>query len=202
MKEDRFKSFVAVLVAIVTVLGASAACLSAVAVSNAGDADFAGLDASIRAQKAEIINHVNAYENYRAFTDYLRWDELGYQSYDNEALQKEAWGVAEGIRFQFFNSRYLSADRLSYDLERELNGAWAESTQQEDLNPLPYFEQSDALRSNSSSLASLMVVFAVSFWFLTLAQTTEKSFKYLWATLGILFALGGIVGLVIGAVQL
>jgi hypothetical protein len=202
MKEDRFKSFVAVLVAVVTVLGASAACLSAVAVSNAGDADFAGVDASIRAQKAEIINHIDAYENYRAFTDYLRWDELGYQSYDNEALQSEAWGVAEGIRFRFFNSRYLSPDRLSYDLEREISGEWAEDTQQEDLNPLPYFEKSDALRTNSSSLASLMIVFAISFWFLTLAQTTEKSIKYLWAMLGVLFAFGGIAGLLIGALKL
>ena len=202
MKEDKFKSFVAVLVAVVTVLGASAACLSAVAVSNAGDADFAGLDTSIRAQKEEIINHVDAYEHYRAFTDYLRWDELGYQFNDNEALRNEAWGVAEGIRFQFFDSRYLSPDRLSYDLEREIKGAWAESTQQEDLNPQPYFDESDALRTNSSSLASLMIVFAISFWFLTLAQVAEKSIKYLWAALGILFALGGIVRLLIGAISL
>jgi len=181
----------------VTVLGASAACLSAVAVSSAGDRDFIGLDIAIRGQKAEIINYIDAYEHYRAFTDYLRYDELGYQVESVEE-QNEAWGVAEAIRYEFFNSRYLSPDRLFYDIEREINGEWAEDTQQEDLNPQPYFDEADALRVSSSSRAAMMIVFAVSFWFLTLAQATEKSIKYLWVSLGILFALGGIFGLVIG----
>ncbi|MBL8088913.1 MAG: hypothetical protein KF758_17165 [Anaerolineales bacterium] len=198
MKEERFKSFVAVLVAVVTVLGASAACFSAVAVSSAGDMDFSGIDIAIRGQKAQIINHIDAYEDYRAFTDFLRYDELGYQYYDNEKLQKESWGVAEGIRFYFFDSRYLGSDALSFDIQRQIDGEWAEDTQQEDLNPQPYFDQSDALRVTSSSHASMMIVFAISFWFLTLAQATEKSIKYLWVSLGILFALGGIFGLAIG----
>lgn len=197
MKEDRFKSVVAVLVAVVTVLGASAVCLAAVAVSSAGDMDFSGLDISIRAQKAEIINHINAYEHYRAFTDYLRYDELGYQV-DDVAEQNEAWGVAEAIRYEFFNSRYLSTDRLFYDITRELNSEWAEDTQQEDLNPQPYFDEADTLRVISSSRAGMMIVFAVSFWFLTLAQATEKSIKYLWISLGVLFALSGIFGLLVG----
>ncbi|MBI2331967.1 MAG: hypothetical protein HYU84_07400, partial [Chloroflexi bacterium] len=106
MKHDNFKSLIAVLTAIVTVLGATAACLASVAVSTAGDNDFAGLDASIRAQKAEIINYVVAYEHYRAFTSYIRYNELGNLMYDpeadeatdirNGAIQREVWGVASG----------------------------------------------------------------------------------------------------------
>ena len=207
MKHETFKSYVAVLVAVVTVLGATAACLASVAVSSASDADFLGLDASIRAQKADIINHVYAFEHYRAYTDYVRYDEYGRLLYDpnadeetdlrNGALQREAWGVASGISSVFFSPRYINPDG-QYDLERELQEAWAQDSQNEDLNPTPYFEESDQLRARSSFLTADMIVLAISFWFLTVAQATEKKIKYLWAGLGILFALAGILGIIIG----
>ncbi|HAX69460.1 MAG TPA: hypothetical protein DCY14_07640, partial [Anaerolineae bacterium] len=203
MKHETFKSYVAVLVAVVTVLGATAACLASVAVSSASDADFLGLDASIRAQKADIINHVYAFEHYRAYTDYVRYDEYGRLLYDpnadeetdlrNGALQREAWGVASGLSSVFFSPRYINPDG-QYDLERELQEAWAQDSQNEDLNPTPYFAESDQLRARSSFLTADMIVLAISFWFLTVAQATEKKIKYFWAGLGILFALAGILG--------
>lgn len=196
MKEDRFKSSVAILVAIVTVLGATAACFSSVAVSDAGDADFSGLDASIRAEKADIINHVNAYEHYRAYTDYVKYNELGYLLFQENGDSGEAWGLADGLSFSFFNTRYLNPDG-SYDLERELQEAWAQDAQEQDLNSQPYFDASDALRNRSSFLSANMIVFAVSFWFLTLAQATEKKIKYVWLSFGVLLAITGVVGLIV-----
>lgn len=195
MKEDKFKSFVAVLVAVVTVLGATTACLASGAVSTAGDMDFAGLDASIRAQKAEIINYIKAYEHYRAFTTYKRYDELGYLLSGDQ--QDEAWGVAAGLN-NFFISRYINSDG-QYDLERELQEEWASDAQTEDLNAAPYFVRSDSERNRSSFLTANMIVFAVSFWFLTVAQVTNKKIKYLWAGLGILLGLAGIAGIFIGS---
>ncbi len=201
MKEDKFKSFVAVLVAVITVLGASAACLSAVAASNAGDADFAGLDASTRAEKADIINNINAYANYRAYTDYVRYNELGYLLFAENGNSSEAWGLADGLSFSFFNARYLNPDG-TYDLERELQEAWADDSQKEDLNAQPYFDKSDALRSQSSFFSATMIVFAFAFWFLTLAQITEKKFKYVWLGFGVLLGIAGIMGLVFGGILL
>lgn len=207
MKQDNFKSWIAVLTAVVTVLGASAACLASVAVSTAGDQDFSGLDASIRAQKAEIINYVIAYQNYRAYTDYLRYDEMGYLMYDpeadaetdarNYAIQQEVWGVSSGLLSSFVKARYIDPDG-SYDIERELQEAFADDAQTSDLNSQPYFEKSDAERSRSAFLTADMIVFAVSFWFLTLAQATEKNIKYVWAALGVLFAIGGVLGILYG----
>lgn len=207
MKQDSFKSMIAVLTAIVTVLGATAACLASVAVSTAGDNDFAGLDASIRSQKAEIINYVTAYEHYRAFTSYLRYNELGNLMYDpnadedtdirNGTIQREAWGVASGISSVFFSPRYITPDG-QYDLERELQEELAKDAQDEDLNSAPYFEESDRQRNISSDLTADMIVFAFSFWFFTLGQATEKRIKYLWAGLGILLGLAGIIGIIIG----
>lgn len=206
-KKSNFKSWVAVLTALVTVLGATAACLAAVAVSSAGDSDFAGLDASIRAQKAEIINHVYAYEHYRAFTDYFRYNELGYLMYDpnadaetdarNANVQDEVWGLASGISSVFFSPRYINSDG-HYDIEQELQEAYAQDSQDSDLDAQPYFGESDRLRRQSSFLTADMIVLAFSFWFLTLAQATEKKIKYVWAALGALAGLAGLAGIIIG----
>ncbi|GAB1472460.1 hypothetical protein MASR2M66_33380 [Chloroflexota bacterium] len=207
MKKSNFKSLIAVLTALVTVLGASAACLASSAVSGAADADFAGLDASIRAQKAEIINQVYAYEHYRAFTNYVRYNALGQLLYDpsanketnlrNGALQREAWGVASGISSIFFSPRYIDSDG-QYDLVRELQEELAKDSQSEDLNAAPYFEKSDRMRGQSSFLTATMILFAISFWFFTLAQATEKKIKFAWAVVGVLFGLAGIAGILIG----
>jgi hypothetical protein len=207
MQHDRFKSAMAVIVAFVTVLGAMAVCLATVASSNAGDADFAGLDAAIRAQKAESINQIYAYEHYRAFTDYSRYLELGNLLYDpnadektaiaNGVIQREVWGLASGISSIFFEPRYISPDG-TYDIQRELDEEWADDAQNADLNSTPYFEESDHQHKRSSALTGDMIVFAFSFWFLTLAQATEKNIKYFWAALGVLLGFAGIIGMLIG----
>ncbi len=206
MENERFKSTTAVLVAFVTVLGAIVACMATSAASGAANADFAGLNSAIRAQKAEIINEIYAYEHYRAFTDYSRYLELGNLLYDpnateetsiaNGVIQREVWGVASGIKSVFFQSRYITGE--TYDLQRELDEAFAEDSQNEDLNSEPYFEESDRMHRRSSFLTADMIVLAVSFWFLQLAQVTEKRIKYLWLTFGVLLGLGGIMGMLIG----
>lgn len=208
MENDRFKSNVAVLVAFVTVMGAMAACLASVAVSNASDADFAGLDAAIRAQKAEIINEVYAYQHYHAYTTYMRYTELGTLLFDpeadeetaftNGAVQREVWGIASGLSYSFFSPRYIKPDG-KYDVNQELQEARAEDAQNEDLDSDPYFAESDRLRSKSSFLTADMIVIAFSFWFLTVAQTTDKKIKYLWLILGIITAIAGIAGIIYGS---
>lgn len=208
MKQDSFKSMIAVLTALVTVLGATAACLAAGATSDAGDADFAGLDASIRAQKAEIINYVYAYEHYRAFTSYVRYNELGNLMYNPNAneeesiqigrIQREVWGLASGISSSFFSPRYITPEG-KYDLEREIQEAFAEDAQSTDLNSLPYFRDSDKYREKSSFLTATMILFAFSFWFFTFAQATDKKIKYFWAGTGILIGLAGVICIFIGS---
>lgn len=209
MESERFKSFIAVMIAIVTVLGALAAGFAAKASSDAGDGDFAGMGAAISAQKADIINEINAYEHYRAYTMYVRYLELGNLLYDPSAKnqdelykqQQEVWGVAEGIKSTFFEPRYINPDG-SYDIERELQEARAEDEQGSDLNYEPYFNQADGNRAKSSFLTGDMIVFAVSFWFLTLAQVFENRIKYLMAVFGILLGLTGILGILVGRLSL
>lgn len=116
----------------------------------------------------------------------------------NAAIQREVWGIASGISSVFFSPRYINPDG-QYDLERELQEAFADDAQSAELNAAPYFEESDKYREKSSFLTSNMILFAVSFWFFTLAQATEKKIKYAWAVIGILIGLAGIAGIMIGS---
>ena len=111
--------------------------------------------------------------------------------------QQEVWGVADGILSTFFQGRYLNPDG-TYALDRELQEARAEDEQSNDLNFAPYFDKADSLRARSSFLIANLIVFTVSFWFLTLAQVMENSFKYFMALFGILLGLAGILGIFIG----
>lgn len=209
MQNNRFKSFVATLVAIVTVLGATVACLATVAGSGASDADLEGVSAAIKAQKADIVNEVTAYEHYRAYTSYVRHDEMGNLIYDEAAnssgqtkeeltnQRMEAWGLADSLKISFFPPRYIDVDTGGYNILRELDELWAEDTQSHDLDPGPHFSKSDSLRKRSTVLTADLIVFALAFWFLTLAQIFENRAKYIGLALGILTALAGMLGIII-----
>ena len=207
MQDVRFKSFIATLVAIVTVLGATVACLATVAGSGASDADIKGVSAAIKGQKAEVVNAVTAYEHYRAFTSYVRYNETGNLLYDESAKsdsqekeeltnrRMEAWGLADSIKISFFPPRYVDVDTGEYNLRRELDELWARDTQSSDLDPNPHFLRSDSLRRRSLFLTADMIVFAIAFWFLTLAQVFENRARYIGLALGILTAIAGILGI-------
>src|SRR5258705_4820358 len=71
-RSQRLETVVAILIAVVTVIGALVAWRSSVADDGAGDADFAGLRASVRAGGTRALNHVHAYENYGSYTNHRR----------------------------------------------------------------------------------------------------------------------------------
>lgn len=201
-KHDHFKSNVAILVALVTILGAFAACRATVVSSHASDADFEGVSAAIHSQRAELVNEIYAYEHHRAYTSYVRYLELGYLLYDEgmksdppvyEAQWKELWGLADAMKILFFLPRYMDFDDGVYDIQRELEEARADDAQFNDLNPGPHFDRSDLFRQQSLILTADLILFAMAFWLLTVAQLVENRLKYLLAALGILTTFGGLL---------
>jgi hypothetical protein len=165
------------------------------------------MEAAINAQNADLINEVNAYEHYRAYTAYIRYLELGFLLYDPNAdeatqaqlyrQQQEVWGVADGIKSTFLESRYINPEG-GYDIERELQEARADDARNADLEYQPHFTLADKMRERSTFLTGNLIVFAVSFWFLTLAQLIENRFRFVMAALGIMCGLAGILGILIG----
>ena len=79
---DRFQTFNAILLALVTLLGAFVVWRSAVAADAAGDENVAGILATLNVEQTRAINTVLLFENYRAYTGYTRYAELGNKLYD------------------------------------------------------------------------------------------------------------------------
>ena len=142
------------------------------------------------------------YANYRAYTAYVRYNELGNLIADDlpdvseseaDALEhqmKEAWTLAIGAS-GFFPNRYLNRDG-TYGTDRELGEAWADAAQQKDLYPEQHFANADRLRAKSSWLVAVIVLLTVSVWFYTLAEGIDHPVKYV-------LALGGTGFLLLGA---
>lgn len=194
---DRLQTVVAVLIAVVTLLGATVAWRAALAADEAGDADFAGLTAVLNAEQTRTLNNTTLYEHYRAFTAYLYHNELGNliaadldsapaAEADRLNRQKtEAWDIATANQ-TFFPNRYLNRDG-SYNVERELGETWAQAAQQQDVNPEPHFVASDRLRSRANWLIGVLIILAVALVLYTLAEGLNPAFKFIRFSL----ALGG-----------
>lgn len=201
MKNDRFEVLTSILIAIVTICGALTAWRASAASIEAGNADFDGLSSSIRAQEERLRNSVQAYEHLRAFTSYFRYNELGRQiqadgTQNVDLEETELFGVSLGLQYTFFQSRYLDREG-NYDVQRELDELWAESNAQKDLNPSPHFERGDSYRDKAGLMTASIIVFAVSFFFLALAQASNHFFRWVFASLGLIALLGGMCAVLV-----
>jgi hypothetical protein len=214
MKPERFNVIMSVMTAVVTVVGAAVACLASGASNAAGNNDFEGLTAAISAQETTIVNNINAYEHYHAYTIYRRYNELGNLLYDEanaatdqaafdslDRQKQEAWGLAQGIQALFFPGRYLDPDG-AYNLQRELDEEFAEAAQQKDIVPGPHFEVADTLRLRANLLTGVLIFLAIAFWFFTVAQATKNRLKYLFGLGGFLFVGISILSVLIVQVML
>ena len=74
---ERLEFINALLIALVTLIGAFVAWRASVAGDNAGDASLAGLIATLNVQETQALNQTLLYENYRAYTAYTRYNALG-----------------------------------------------------------------------------------------------------------------------------
>jgi hypothetical protein len=196
---DTFQTVMAILIAIVTLVGGVMAWRATVAGGNAGDADFAGLHATLNAEETLTLNNSESYRHYRAYTYYTRNDELQdlieydlkfSEAADVERQRAEAAGVAATSRL-FFPARYLNRDG-SYATQRELGEAWAEAGQALDLDPEPHFAEADQLRTKTNWLVAIFMALSLSLLFYTLAEglhPERRSLRYAMAITGTLFLL-------------
>jgi hypothetical protein len=201
MNPTRFKNFASIMVAIVTILGASAVCLGSVATNEAGNADFDGLAAAISNQEAQIINEINAYEHYRTYTAYYRYDELvkiyeeellNFQGNDQqynalEDLYFETLTVRNGL-FYYLELRYLNSEG-GYDVERDFFAGLAETGSKKDLNSEPHFNLANSLRNKALLFTGVLIFLAIAFWFFTAAEITDNRAKYFFFSVGLILTL-------------
>lgn len=214
MKNEGFKTFTATMIALVTIVSAIAAWRAASASSEASQADFTGLAASINAEEAHILNSISVYEHFQAFLSYTRYNELGYRMADEinaaadpndskvaalEQGKSDSWGIAYGLQYLFFPSRYLRPDG-SYDLQREMDELTADSERREDIKPDLHFSRADSQRLKSNLLISTLIFLGLALWMFTCAQIIERAIRYGFAVAGVLLLGASILG--IGLIEL
>ncbi|MFL5804345.1 MAG: hypothetical protein ACJ8CR_21705 [Roseiflexaceae bacterium] len=200
-QSQRLETIVAILIAIATVIGAVVAWRSSVADDGAGDADFAGLRASVRAEETRALNYVNGYENYGSYLNYRRYNDLG------DLLEADAANADEQTASQLERQRAdnhdlsLSSERLfpnkfldrdgSYNLKRQLGEMWADAAKENDLNPDPQFVEAEQLRSKANWLLVAVTILAVALVFYTLVESFGKHMQYVMVALGSLCMVAG-----------
>ena len=212
MKTENFKTFTASMIAIVTVVSALVAWRASLAASDAGNADFRGLVATVNTEEAWVLSTIKVTEHYQAFLSYTRYNELGYKIYD--ALQanpadsgaltqqkSDSWGIAYGLQSIFFPSRYLRPDG-TYDSQREMDELLADEQRARDTRSETHYTEADGLRAKANLLVQMLILLGISFWFFTLAQIVDHKIKYLFATLGgFLLLIGSFAALTIELVM-
>lgn len=201
--DNRMETFVAVLIAVVTVIGAIVAWRASVADDGAGDADFAGLKASLNAEETRALNAVNAYEHYGAYTTYWRYNALGNALADEveaapeeavEALDRqraEAYDLADANQ-DLFPNRFLNRDG-TYSVARETGEAWSDAAREKDLYPDPQYAEADKLRAKSSQLLGTITLLGLALVAYTLVETVEGRLKWALVGVGTLLAVAGTV---------
>lgn len=201
--DSRFSTLIAFLIAVVSVIGATVAWRASVAADGAGDADTAGIRATLNVTETDALNTINAYSNYGAYAEYQQYRWLqgalveDLQDADDEELA--AWGVellttidrAESMQGSFA-SRYVDPDG-TYALERQLGEAQADAARERDLDPNPHFAEADALRARTSDLLIALMVLSGALIFYTLVETVGGRAKLALTALGTLCMIAGTV---------
>lgn len=204
---ERLNTVVAILIAVVTVLGAIIAWRASVFDDGAGDADFAGLHAAANYQEAKALSRVNAYEHFAVFISYYRNRQVaegleklaaGADGARAKELQKQAREAAElanaslTLLAQNNAARYLNRDD-TYALNREIGAMMAQAAKQKDLNFGAQFDEAEVLRTKTARMLMTIVVLGISLVFFTLVETFEGRLQYAMIALGVILALWGSV---------
>lgn len=200
---DRFKIIVAVMIAVVTVMGALVAWRSALAGNAAGNADDAGIIAALNTQETTTLTSILSNQHRTAHVDYVRYRQLAQQMLEDGTLDNaseeerpavirqivESLNLATASK-QFFPSRYLDPDE-SYDIDREQGEEIAEAAQKKDLNAEQHFNEANLWRDRALALIGTLIVLGISLWLFAAAEVMEHRAKYALAAGGLAFLLIG-----------
>ncbi len=211
-REDRFKTLVAILIAVVSIAGALLAWRAAVAGSGASDADVRGTVSIIHRNQALVASEADMYRNLAAYLQVRIHDTLSRNLIaDSERraaddpkripLWDEGWTeifVAEAYLEEVnIRPEYVRPDG-SYDGRAAQDIDMAQRALSTDFDPQGrHFAHADLLRARMHWLIGLALVLSVALFCYTLATVIQRRLKYVFFALGsAIFALV-IVGAII-----
>lgn len=209
---ERFKTFVAVLIAIVSLVGAILAWRISVADSLAADSDVSGTVSIINRNQALAASEADMYRNLWTYlqvrihdlvSDDLVREAQQYPGADptRDRLWDESWTeifVAEAYLEQVnIRPEYIRPDG-SYDGQAAQDIDLAHRALAADLDPQGrYFRQADQLRLKAQWLIALASVLSIALVSYTLAEVITHASKYVFLALGSAVFVLAVLGLIL-----
>ncbi len=208
-ENNHLSTLVALLIAVVSVSGAVVTWRASISADGAGDADVAGIRATINQTETDALAAVNGYSDYASFMDYYKYRQTAQQleaelaELPDDVTEEELAALNKELANTYdlttaassaFPNQYLNRDG-TYAFNRQTGEFRADAARQRDINPQPSFDEADGLRVHTDKLLIALSVLVVALVFYTLIETTDsKKAKYLLLVIGTGVFLAGILG--------
>jgi hypothetical protein len=200
---NKLETIIAILIAVVVVIGALVSWRASLIDDSSGDYDYAGIRAVTNAEQAQALNYVNAYADYGNYVNYwknnrastLLGEDLEKSGKEDAVLEagiKNANDLADSSS-NMFKMRYLTRDR-TYNVQRQLGEMWADAAKKNDLDYEAQFKLANDDRARTRMmLVALMILTVAPIFYAMIESVDKKQLKYLMLTIGSLFAVAGTV---------
>jgi hypothetical protein len=202
---NRFTAFLAIGIALATVIGAILAARAAVYNDAANDADQEGLSSaidlalaqsSVEAQRAQNLSAFLQFAQHRRLAELIsdQMEQLDSASEQWAQLDRESsaeWNKAVNSRY-FFDANFYDKFTNTFDQQAFVDRQLAEAASLKDLTPDPKFGQADHQRATGARLIGLIAVLAVALLCFAIANVIENRLRYALAGLGVLIIAGSI----------
>ena len=202
---NRFEAFLAIGIALATVLGALLAARASTYNDIANDADQAGLSSAIDLALAQSAIEAQRDQNlvaFLAFAQHRRQAELMVDQMNQldpasaewtrlDQQSSAEWNKAVNSRY-FFNSDFYDKFSSTFDQQAFVDSRLAEQASFQDLNPEPHFAQAGDQRARGAQMLGLIAVLAVALFFFAAANVAQNRWRYLLAGLGVVVLSGSV----------
>lgn len=177
---NRFSNMVAILIALVTTIGAIIAWRVAVASSDAGSADTTGLLVAVDREDATTQATLKAIGHQTAYAAFVHDDALSNaltEVGDQFSVLSDALKAAANRTLDYVPRAYIDRNE-NLDVQRDLGENLAQETLSKDVNPQPHFASADLARSKAQWLLFVLIWFGVALVLLTMADAIQNPLRY------------------------
>jgi hypothetical protein len=202
---SRFESFLAICIALATVIGAILAARAAVYNDAANDADQGGLSSAIdlaltqstvEAQRAQNLSAFLQFAQHRRLAELIseqmtQLDPAGEQWAQLDRESSAEWNKAVNSRY-FFDANFYDPLTNTFDQRAFVDRQLAEAASLKDLNPDPKFGRADQQRATAARLVGLIAILAVALLCFAIANILGNRLRYGLAALGVLIIVGSV----------
>jgi pSer/pThr/pTyr-binding forkhead associated (FHA) protein len=210
----RFRTVVAILIALSTLVGALVAWRGSVAFDNAAGARGSGTNVLIKGAqvRTEVASWLSQFMD--SFTAY-QWQALMANLIAADQPQFEDTEVADSLEterlryanlalaaFGFLNLDYVrradKPEETIFEKDRFVETNIAEAASREDLDYQAHYREADREAQIARRLTLAAIPLSLSIFFYTAATIARRRLKYVWVTAGgLLFILGGLAAALI-----